>query len=489
MKLNILFIVLVMGISQSSPASLLEKNIQDIDKQRLFVLTDIGNEPDDMQSMIRLLLYSNIIDIEGLVATTSVHQKDTVKPEMIEKAISAYGEVRNNLLLHEPGYPSTDLLNSLVSNGPPVYGMNGVGEGKDSLGSRALITALKSEDPRPLWVSVWGGAYTLAQALWEIRNSETSERSCALIEKLRIFTISDQDDTGSWIRSNFENLFFIASPDAYAGATWTAMSEPLEGSNVDVVSNTWLENSIQQGHGPLGALYPDVAFGMEGDTPSWLYVVPNGLNSPENPNWGSWGGRYEHRIPRYENDELWSIPLKNESRPFWTNTDDEYTPRVFANWGRTPTRSEKSYKGNRVTLWRWREDLQNDFAARMDWCTRDYEEANHPPVVLLNTLHEITVRSGEKIVLDASKSYDPDGDALSYLWIYYPEVGSFKGDLFLSKNAELHWPENVAAPPPLIAPAVEKTETIHFIVKVTDKGSPKLTRYARVIVKIEPRIE
>jgi len=36
-------------------------------------MTDIGNEPDDSQTMVRLMLYSNVIDIEGLVASTSIH--------------------------------------------------------------------------------------------------------------------------------------------------------------------------------------------------------------------------------------------------------------------------------------------------------------------------------------------------------------------------------------------------------------------------------
>ena len=44
-------------------------------KQRLIVLTDIEADPDDSQSLVRLLLYANQIDIEGIVATTSTHQK------------------------------------------------------------------------------------------------------------------------------------------------------------------------------------------------------------------------------------------------------------------------------------------------------------------------------------------------------------------------------------------------------------------------------
>ncbi|MCB1128715.1 MAG: DUF1593 domain-containing protein, partial [Verrucomicrobiae bacterium] len=40
-------------------------------KERVFVLTDISNEPDDEESLVRFLVYANEYDIEGLVATTS----------------------------------------------------------------------------------------------------------------------------------------------------------------------------------------------------------------------------------------------------------------------------------------------------------------------------------------------------------------------------------------------------------------------------------
>ena len=100
-------------------------------KPRLLVLTDIENEPDDAQSMVRLMLYANLLDIEGLVATTSVHLKDKTAEWRIEEIVSAYGKVRNNLLMHEPGYPTEAHLKSLIKVGIPRYGLEGVGEGKD----------------------------------------------------------------------------------------------------------------------------------------------------------------------------------------------------------------------------------------------------------------------------------------------------------------------------------------------------------------------
>jgi uncharacterized membrane protein len=41
------------------------------DKPRLIVLTDIGGDPDDQQSMVRLMVYANEFDIEGLIASAS----------------------------------------------------------------------------------------------------------------------------------------------------------------------------------------------------------------------------------------------------------------------------------------------------------------------------------------------------------------------------------------------------------------------------------
>ncbi len=72
-------------------------------KPRLFVLSDIGNEPDDQMSFVRLLLYSNEIDVEEIVATTSTFQRAAVHPETFHGIIDVYAKVRDNLLLNAPG--------------------------------------------------------------------------------------------------------------------------------------------------------------------------------------------------------------------------------------------------------------------------------------------------------------------------------------------------------------------------------------------------
>jgi hypothetical protein len=453
-------------------------------RSRLIVLTDIEADADDEESMVRLMLYSSEIDIEGLIATTSVHQKNRVYPQSIRDVIIAYGKVRANLLLHEAGYPSPAQLLSVVKSGLPSYGMNGVGEGKDSPGSDWILSVLKRNDPRPLWVSTWGGVNTLAQALYRIRQKESPEQAARLLAKLRIYTISDQDDSGAWIRSHFPSLFYIVTPGGYGRATWTGINSFIPGIDNRTISNKWLREYIQQDHGPLGAIYPDVAYGMEGDTPSWLSLIPNGLNVPERPDWGGWGGRYELYLPDSSVFDLHGftggVPTIPETRPIWTNATDTWYPEIPGDYGREMRRDTISFSDNKVTVWRWRDDFQNDFAARMSWTTVLYQKANHPPVPVLGNAAEFTVKSGSTFILSAKGSWDPDGDNLSYLWIPYPEAGSLK-------NQSVHL--NVAENMQLIsasAPWVSGPATVQVILRVTDKGTPALSRYKRVIVHVEP---
>lgn len=450
-------------------------------KHRVIILSDIEADPDDTQSFVRLFLYANEIDIQGIVATTSCWMRNRVEPESIRRIIRAYGKVQANLNVHHKGFPDEETLLGLVKQGLPIYGMEGVGEGKDSEGSDWIIKMLKEDDDRPLWVSVWGGVNTLAQALYTIDKTHSKAEAKKLISKLRVYTISDQDDSGIWIRNNFPDLFYIVSPgDDYGSATWNAINSVIDGINNETISNKWLAENIQQGHGPLGAIYPDVAWGMEGDTPSWLNLILNGLSNPEHPEWGGWGGRYELYKPEFKkgNTTNSGVPIEAETRTIWTDAQETYSHYIYKDYGRAVKASDTKFSGNKVSLWRWRDDFQNDFAARIDWCTKTFEEANHAPVILLNNPTEITLQSGQYIRLDALESSDPDGDNLSFLWFSYPEAGSYKKTIsFVPENSHLV---------NFTAPKVDQKETIHIILKLTDKGVPQLSSYKRIIITVLP---
>jgi len=474
MKTIYLLTILVLVLALPSNAQ--------FEKNRVIILSDIEADPDDTQSFIRLLLYSNQIDLEGLVATTSCWHQNEVNPESISKLIIAYGEVRPNLLKHENDFPEMNTLLSRVKTGLPVYGMEGVGEGKDSEGSDWIIEVLERKDERPLWISVWGGSSVLAQALYKIDKTKSESEAKQLIEKLRVYTISDQDDSGIWIRNNFPNLFYIVSPgDDYGSATWTGINSVVKGIDNEKISNSWIADNIQQGHGPLGALYPDVAWGVEGDTPAFLSLIPNGLNNAEHPEWGAWGGRYVLYKPDFSKTKEGGsiVTIAPETREIWTNANDVYTPFVHKEYGRNVKKDTVTFNNYKVTLWRWRDDFQNDFAARMDWCTGAYEDVNHPPVIVLSHPEKIILKSGQGYNLDAFESSDPDGDNISFLWFNYLEAGSYQHEIKIEGAENAH---NAY----IVMPQVEKEETAHFILKVTDKGQPALSRYKRVVVTIVP---
>src|SRR5450631_3849822 len=238
--------------AQSLPPSHVDEFIG---KPRAIIISDIGNEPDDQMSLVRLLMYSNEIDIEGLIATTSTWQKNANHPETMHQLIDAYGLVRPNLLLHAKGWPEAADLSNRVFTGQNAYGMAATGKKKMSEGARAIISAADRDDPRPLWICIWGGANTLAQALIEVRASRTPEQVAKFISKLRINSISDQDDAGPWIRREFSDLFYIVAPSSpnsgeYYYATWTGISGDMyyrngAGADSTTVTNEWLEANIR----------------------------------------------------------------------------------------------------------------------------------------------------------------------------------------------------------------------------------------------------
>lgn len=453
---------------------------------RAIVLTDIGNEPDDQMSLVRLLLYSNEIEIAGIVAVTSTWQKEKLSPDIARSVIADYDKVLPNLRLHAQGWPEAKELSTHVTTGVAGYGMAALGHNPVSDGAKALILAADRVDERPLWILLWGGANTLAEALTHVRATRAPAELDAFVSRLRVHSISDQDDAGPWIRHEFPGLFYIVKPSPpdgaeYASATWTGISGDRfyrngAGADFTTVSNEWLDANIRS-KGPLGAHYPRYWFIMEGDTPSFLGLIPNGLQTGDNPHWGGWGGRYILRQPY------------GETRPIWTQGGDSF-PRV------TSADTVNGVTSDQATIWRWRETFQNDFAARMDWTVKPYAKANHPPVVAVNGAGGdepvlLVAEVGKPIQLDATASRDPDGHRLSYRWFHYEEAG-FEGKttpgIVSIERANTPRPRIIATatchPNWLKLGQCPAEGTAHIILAVTDSGKPALTRYRRVILTV-----
>jgi len=197
-------------------------------KPQIFVMSDISNEPDDTQSFIRLLLHSDQYNITGMVATTSYWLNSTTTPDEILKLTSAYGKVVENLHKHSDGtFPSEEYLTSIVKSGHPIYGTAAIGKPLSS-GAERLIEVLDGmADDAILHCQAWGGTNVLAEVLAHVRASRTVYDQEKLYAKIRVYAISDQDNSGVWVRLNFPTIPYIASVHAwlqYQRATWNGIS-------------------------------------------------------------------------------------------------------------------------------------------------------------------------------------------------------------------------------------------------------------------------
>lgn len=431
------------------------------DRPRLIVLTDIGGgDPDDQQSMIRLMLHSNEFDIEGLIATAptleSLRDSGT-KPQLIREIVDAYGQVRENLARHADGFPEPARLREVIKAGNPKRGRDAIGDGHDTDGSRWIVSCADRPDSRRLNIVIWGGQTDLAQALWRIRHDRGDDGLKNFAAKVRVYDIGDQDRLVDWLLSEFPGLFYIAArPPAGRDRREAAYRGLYLGGDESFVSRDWMESHIRQNHGPLGAMYPPRTWTApnphsaikEGDTPSWFHFLPFGLTDPDHPEWGGWGGRFE--------------PVRD--RNFRDATD-----------------KVGDVQDARATVWRWRPAFQNEFAARLDWCVKPPAAANHPPRPLLNgqpgpsalILH---AKPGHVVELSSAGSTDPDGNSLKPRWCFYPEASSYR------RPVEITGADTAKAR--VTIPADAANQTLHIILELQDTGTPPLTRYRRAVIRV-----
>ncbi len=426
---------------------------------RLLITTDIGGDPDDTQSLIRLMVYLNEFEIEGLISSASGTpgelDKAIVRPDLIREIIKGYQQVYPKLLKHSQGYPTPEKLLSLVKSGNPFRGWDFVGEGHDTEGSEWIVRAVEKQDSRPLNICIFGGQTDVAQALWKVRKSRPEKEYLDLISKIRIYDIDDQDRIFSDLFAEHPSLFYIlAKAGTGIDKREGAYRGIYLGGDESLTSMAWLKENILENHGPLGELYPVKTWTTpnphgvmkEGDTPSWFYFLENGLNFPENPEYGGWGGRFIRNKKGYYSDTVDSV---------------------------------RGAKNARATVYRWRDDFQRDWSARMDRCVENTDVCNHPPEVIVNDdrgkdLLIITSSPGSIVNLNADATTDPDGNSLLFEWLVYPDIQYISGKINLKS-------ERSKASVKL--PVGENGQTIHLVLRITDDGTPNLTSYKRIDIR------
>lgn len=459
---------------------------------RILVLTDLSNEPDDQESLVRLLVHSDLYNVTGLIAQTSYWLNDTTYPDHIQEVVGNYSVVYQNLQAHTDGvFASPDHLNSVIFSGPSSYGLVALNESLSD-GAKHIISVVDSSD-EPLYIQAWGGTNTLAQALFNVSQNRSQSDVDAFTSKLRIYTISDQDNAGFWIRKNYPQIQYVSSVHAwnyYGNAAWVGISGEIYypfdqgGPNTSLVTKEWLAEHIQIG--PLGTeSYLTPAFIMEGDSPSLLFSMQNGLNVPEHPEYGGWGGRYG---------------LADISRVSGNHFSDvvDYV-----------TVDGTTFASNKATIWRWREAYQSEFAARMQWTltsNRSDPNVQHPPVVTVNGSCgfeplTVLVDPSQTIVLDASDTISPDDASLTYSWFHYQEpsltqtnllevpeipINCLNGDC-TQVSLQVSNTSIACAAPQALRPNPEAItcKDLHIILTVRNDRELSMSRYKRVILDVQ----
>lgn len=296
---------------------------------------DKRSDPDDLQSMVRFLLYANEFEVEGLVASAATVANVARKQNLLD-LLNVYDQVDEALHRQDLRYPPASQLRSITWQGRDhTWGKPAaeiLGEGRDSEASEAIIRLVDEPDSRPIWFCVWGGPADLAQAIWKVRATRNAADLDRFLAKLRIYLIIRQDGTAQWLLDEFPQLFVILSERNYLGMFWNS-----PGSDQSLANLAWINTNIRTGHGPLGAVYPESGANpatpgvIEGDTPSFLHLISarRGLNDPEKPDQPGWGGRFVR---------------PDSSKNHWF--DDPAGGR---------------------TVWRWRPEVQEEFRRRADW--------------------------------------------------------------------------------------------------------------------------
>lgn len=492
-----------------------------------FVVT-ADPELDDNNSLIRFLLYSSDLNIEGLIyASSGYHWKGDGKgtkwavprreysrfgldtcpctswrwakeERFIHDAVEAYAKVYPNLKVHNPAYPSPDDLKAKIRYGNIEFDGD---ISKDSPGSDLIKSLMLDDKPGPLFITAWGGQSTIARALKSIQEQYEYTMQWEAIKrkisrKVVLLPSGDQDDTYAlYIKPNWPDIDyrqFSSGPNYGYGAQLGAKRE-----DSIYLTATWMKENVSN-RGPLGTLYRVWGdgkqmvkgdkldyFGLTGHTNDELkrlgYVVWMPVQEK-----GSWLGEGD--------DHTFMNMLGNGLRAYEVGS--------YGGWGGRETDNKEAMNFSLVdtsanavatTLSTLNSQLnkgangfdypnffpqaQRDFAARLKWSvTPKYANANHEPIVKIEGPLNVLASAGEKVRLNGTV-LDPDGNTVSIKWWQF-QVGSYLNKVVISNP-------NQAQAEVLIPNDARGGQTIHLILEATDQGIPALTRYQRVVVTVK----
>ncbi|WP_373522502.1 nucleoside hydrolase-like domain-containing protein [Aquiflexum sp.] len=460
-------------------------NLYAQEKPRVVIMTDMTH--DDGNSLIRYLYYSHYFDTEAIIVTQQLpdFNYDQDGPwQKVNSILDAYSEEFEQLRKHHSEFPTYATLKNLTKKGrgalPIIWltnekkfaqeiagryvesswgdihfhdwigeGLNPNGESKDSEGSVHLQEIFDKDDDRPIFVQMWGGPITFVQALYRYKQNHSDEKFQKLLDKLHIFGILLQDIT-------FDYLIDLDKVQALKCTNMGTVTSTFEG---DRVSPAWLlhdggqfwkyikvmQQSEVNGHGPMSEIYDH---GGEGDTPAFLYLLSavRGLNDPLEPTQGSWGSMFRPMGEDFPEGYYHTCNVENKE------------------------------------LERWIPEVKNSFMNRLQYSIKNPDEVNHEPIAVINgnkgnEIIRIKDKPSAVVKLNASDSYDPDGDELSFRWFHYKETGTYPTEMKIEGND--------APVLELKVPADIGDSEIHLILEIKDNGNIPLVSYRRVILSRE----
>ena len=470
-------------------------------RPRIVVTTD--PELDDNNSLIRFLLYSCDMQIEGLIyASSGYHWKgdgkgtkwfvpgreytrfglDTCPCEswrwsknerFIDNAVEAYEKVYPNLKVHNSDYPSPDELKSKIRYGNIEFDGD---ISKNSPGSDLIKTLMLDDKPGPLFITAWGGQSTIARALKSIQEqyeytNEWESIKEKISRKVVLLPSGDQDDTyATYIKPHWPDIDyrqFRDAPNYGYGAQLGARQE-----DSIYLTASWMKENVSD-RGPLGVLYRVWGDGkqyVKGDIMDYF-----GLTG-------------------YSNDELkkkgYVVWMPVQPKGSWLGEGDDHTfmnmpgnglrayeAGSYGGWGGRVAELNKS--GKKIAYPDFFPQAQRDFAARLKWSvTPTYKNANHEPVAKIEGPLNILASAGEKIRINGNVS-DPDGNSVTITWWQF-QVGSYPNKVNISNP-------NPARAEVLIPNDAIGGQTIHLILEATDNGTPSLTSYQRIIITVKDK--